>query len=317
MPSWLLVSTVSFFVILPLLAFAIGYVTSWRLGLLCGFLLLAGSSFAGALMWHGSDANVLGPVQYIAAFIAGGFSLVLLGALGPLLRSPRKTFNSVVAAAILALAVLGCAYAALTPHNYYYQVMVGSSENLEEIELYIPAPAVAGKPYAKLLGYRYYVSSVGLTQDYTGELVDTEYGTMLKFTIRGLQYQRSPDFPYKANIILWQKNTFSWDILRLSPKSDIVPLHVAGPTNTFGPIVTRQSMTIERFNVPIMVRSNGEADVEVTLWSRTDRGSAIGFAFFKSDPYTEFFRYKGQTGNYWISVPAEATTVFNISGAGD
>ncbi|MBI2859551.1 MAG: hypothetical protein HYX90_10775, partial [Chloroflexi bacterium] len=300
-----------------LLAFAFGYLTSGRVGLLCGFLLLAGSSFGAALIWHGGSTNLFVPLQYFAAFIAGGFSLLLLGALGPSLRAPGKKFNSVAAVAVLVLATVGCSYAALRPNSYYYQVTVDSSENLDEVELYVPAPTVAGKPYAGLLGYRYYLSGVGLTQDYSGELVDTEYGPTFKFAIRGLEYQRSPDFPYKANIILKQENTLSWDILRLSPKSDVVQLQVAGLPRTFGPILTHQSKTLERFNVPIMVRSDGEAEVEVTLRNRTDRESAISFAFGKSEPYTEYLTYRGKTGDYWASVPVEAGTVFDIRGAQD
>lgn len=306
-----------FFAFLPLLAFAFGYLSSWKLGLICGFMLLAGSSFAGASIWHGNTTNLFVPIQYFAAFIAGGFSLLVLGALGSMVKSPRSKLVTVAAASVLALAVSGCTYAALAPNGYYYQVAIGSSRDLEEVELYVPVPTVGGQPYEELLGYQYYVSRVGLTQDYTAETVSTEHGIMLKITIRGLQYQKSPDFPYKANIILWQKNTFSWDILRLSPKSNVVPLQVAGRTDRFGPIVTRESKTIERFNVPIMVKSKAESEIEVELWNRTDRASAIGFAFGKSNPYTEVFTYTGNTGNYWTSVPVEARTVFDIRGAGD
>ncbi|MDD4985320.1 MAG: hypothetical protein PHQ43_05950 [Dehalococcoidales bacterium] len=306
-----------FFALLPLAAFALGYFSSWRLGLICGFLLLAGSSFGGALIWHGGTTNLFVPIQYFAAFFAGGFSLFLLGALGPALRSPRKMLYSVVAITVLALTVLGCSYAALSPNSYYYQVTVGSSENLEEVVLYVPAPTRDGNPYGALLGHRYYASNVGLTQDYTTELVETEYGTTLKITIRGLVYQKHPELPYRANLILWQKNAFSWDILRLSPKSDVVPLQIAEPPTRLWPILTHQSRTIERFNVPVMIRSSTAAQVEVTLRNRTDRGSAIGFAFGKSDPYTEYFRYSGKTSDEWVSVPAEARTVFDIRGVSD
>ena len=63
------------FCLLPLLAFTIGYFSSWRWGLLNGFLLFLGYTMATALMWFGIGPNLFYPLQYFYAFIFGGFSL--------------------------------------------------------------------------------------------------------------------------------------------------------------------------------------------------------------------------------------------------
>ena len=82
-----------FFALLPILAFFLGYLSSWRWGLLCGFLLFASYTFVTALMWDVPYAFV-GIPQYILAFIGGGFSLLLIGALAPTARKGVRKARS-------------------------------------------------------------------------------------------------------------------------------------------------------------------------------------------------------------------------------
>lgn len=306
-----------FFVLLPTAAFAFGYLSSWGLGLACGFLLLAGSSLAGALMWHGGTANLLVPIQYVAAFMLGGFSLPLLGWLGSLSRSGIRTFESIVAISVLVFAALGAAYLAVKPYGYYFQVIVHSTQDLDGIELYLPLATRSGKPYGDLLEYPHYVPGVGLSESYTAEQVETEHGPMLKLVIHDMQPVRRPDFAYAANVILWQKAALSWEPLYLKPKLNTVSVQTVDRQERLGPIVTSESRTIEVFDVPMMVKASTEAQVQVTIENRTDRESNIAFGFSKYDPYRERITYSGRTGDGWLFGRVEARSVLNIRGIGD
>lgn len=117
-----------FFVLLPLLAFAFGYFSLWRRGLLSGFLLFAGYTFAISLIWYGIDPNLLYPLPYIAAFIAGGFGILLIGALAPLVRKGVKRFSSIATLVILIAMTGWCGYTAMPHYGYYYQVVIHSQK---------------------------------------------------------------------------------------------------------------------------------------------------------------------------------------------
>ena len=76
-----------FFVLLPLIAFALGYCSSWRWGLLCGFLLFVSYTFTLSINILGfGDSNLFYPMPGIFAFFMGGFSLPLIGTLAPLVK---------------------------------------------------------------------------------------------------------------------------------------------------------------------------------------------------------------------------------------
>ncbi len=176
-----------FFALLPLIAFVFGFFSSWRWGLLCSFLLFISYTFALSLIWWGSgNPNLFYPLPYIAAFIAGGFSLLLIASLAPLVRKVPKSFGSVSALVVLAIAFGWCVYTALPHYGYYYQVSIQSSEDLTDLELYLPVGTVSGQPYQELYRHAYKVPEE-LTENFTQELVDTEYGKMLKFTIPSLE----------------------------------------------------------------------------------------------------------------------------------
>ena len=308
-----------FFVLLPLLAFTFGYFSSWRLGLLDGFLLFISYTFAMSLMWTGGGPNLIYPLPYIAAFITGGFSLLLIGALAPMVRKGVRRFGSIAALIVLAIVVSWVGYSAVTHYGYYYQVAINSSENLENLELYLPVGAVSGEPYEELYSQPFRdTRSRALTEDFTLELVDSDHGPLLKLTIPSLRKDDVPEPRYTANIIFWQKNAPS-RLIQLIPKYDVTPINAVSWQRSFGPVKTAESLIVERFQVPVKITASTQAKIKLTLWNRTDRYEAVNFtySYSKSDPYTERVNYDMQTNNEWVFVPVEATSIMRISGVSD
>jgi hypothetical protein len=317
-----------FFILLPIMAFAFGYFSSWRRGLLCGLLLFTGYTFAISLVWNGIDnPNLVYPIPCIAAFIAGGFSLLLIGALAPQLQKGLRKAGSVVALAVLAIFTGWCGYTALPHYSYYYQVVVLASENINNLELYLPVGTVSGKPYMELYDHaldmpRYVTGDV--TGDFIREIVDTEKGKMLKITIPELHKDAVPVPRYTANIIFWEGRGF-WQkivpflLIQLMPKSDVTKVDAVTSQRFFGPIKSSESKIIERFKVPVKITADSQAQIKLTIWNRTDRAEALNFTYTysKSDPYTERISYDIQTNGKWEFVPVEATSVMEIKGISD
>jgi hypothetical protein len=313
-----------FFIPLPIMAFAFGYFSSWRWGFLCGFLLFASYTFAISLIWWGIDSpNLLYPLPYIAAFIAGGFSLLVIGFLAPQVRRGLRRAASIVALVVLAVFVGWCGYTTLPHYSYYYQVAVLSSQNLNNLELYLPAGTVSGEPCVKL--YDEVLDIPGdLTDNFTRELVDTEQGKMLKITIPELEKDDVPVPRYTANIIFWQGRGFwqkiiPYELIQLMPKTDIEQVNTVTSQRFVGPVKSRESRVIERFNVPVKASASTQAQIKLTLWNRTDRGEALNFSYTyaKSDPYTERIGCDIQTNGQWEYIPVEATSVMEIRGISD
>ena len=76
-------------------------------------------------------------------------------------------------------------------------------------------------------------------------------------------------------------------------------------------------MVLEEFKVPIMVKSDIDADFELRLENRTGRSVWINFTYSKSTTYTELIRYEGKTSDDWVLVPVEVTNRLRIRGIGD
>jgi hypothetical protein len=311
-----------FFVLLLLLAFAFGYFTTWRRGLLYAFLLFFGYTFAMSAIWWGFDnPNLLYPLPYVTAFIAGGFGILVIGALAPMVKRGMRKFGSIAALVILVAMVGWCGYSAMPNYSYYYQVTIQSPEDLENLELYLPVGTVSGEPYKELYNQVYKVPG-HLTDDFTQEIVNTGYGTMLKLTIPRLKKDDVPVPRYTANII-W-KASAPLEIIQLMPKTDIEQINTVTWQRNIWLVKGHESLTVERFNVPVKIVSDISGPIELTLWNRTDRSEAVNFAYNKSYPYTERIDYSDMerenymvTGDRWVMVPVEATIVTNIRGTGD
>lgn len=313
-----------FFVLLPIMAFAFGYFSSWGWGLLYGFMLFISYTFAMSLIWWGIDSpNLLYPFPYITAFIAGGFSLFLIGAWAPLVRKGVRRFGSITILIILAVVVGWCGYTALPHYSYYYQVAIQSSENLNNLELYLPVGTVSDKPHEGL--YCQVLEMPGdTTENFIHEIVDTEQGKMLKITIPALRKDNVPMPRYTANIIFsesrgfWQKSA-PHQLIQLLPKSDVLQINTVTSQQWVWPVKSSEGLIIERFQVPVKVTASSRAQIKLTLWNRTDRSEAVNFTYTytKSDPYTERINSDIQTDGEWRLVPVEATSVMEIRGIGD
>ncbi len=313
-----------FFALLPIIAFAFGFFSFWQWGLLCSFLLFISYTFSLSLIWWGPGSpNLLYPFPYISVFLAGGFSLLLIGSVAPRVRKRVRTLGSVAVLVFLAIVTGWCVYTALPHYGYYYQVALQSSEGLTNLELYLPVGTVSGEPYEELYRQVYKVPGE-LTENITQEVVDTEKGKMLKITIPGLKKDNVPVPRYTANIIywhnrgLWQKSV-PLKLLQLMPKSNIVSVNMVTTQQSVGPVKSRESKIIERFQVPLKVTASTSAQIKLTLWNRTDRSEAINFTYTysRSDPYTERINYDTQTNGDWIFAPVEATSIMEIRGIGD
>ena len=302
------------FALLPLLVFVFGYFHSWRWGLLNGFLLFFGYTMATAIMWR-DVLNAINILTYFYTFTSGGFSLLLIGALAPIVRKNIRKFGSIAVLILLAAAVSWCAYEALPTYSYYYQVIIHSSEDLDGLELNLPAGVVAGEIHEELYNNPLRVPGK-LTENYNKELVDTEHGRMLKLTISNLMREGPTGYPYTGNIIFKQENP-PHKTIRLVPRYDVTVVNEVSWGESIGPVKVKESKIVEEFKVPIKVKSDTEAKIKLRLENRTGKGETINFSYGKSKTYTELIRYEGSTSDEWLLVPVEVTDRLSIRGIGD
>jgi hypothetical protein len=322
-------------VLLPVVAFASGYFFTWWWGLLNGFLLFLGYTFATALMWFGTSINLFYPLQYFYAFIAGGFSLLLIGALAPVVRKGIRSIGSVIILIIFAFIMVWCGFQAMPTYNYLCQITIHTTEDLDNLQLYLPAGVVAEDIYEELYESPVRDPMASLTREYDKELVDTEHGWMLKLTLSELMKGGPRGYPYTCNIIFvepgfllsgnrfaevlfpWQRESVPHKLIRLTPKYNINPVNTVKSRKSLGPLKVGESKIIEEFTVPIMVRSDTDADFDFRLVNRTKWEGWINFTYSKSMTYTEVIRYEGHTDDEWLLVPVEVTQRLDIRGIGD
>jgi hypothetical protein len=305
-----------FFVLLPIIAFTLGYFSSWRWGLLYGFLLLASYTYGISVIWYGfTSPNLSYPIPYIGTFIVGGFSIPLIGALAPMVKKGIRKSGSKVAIIITVIVIGLCVYLALPHYGYYYQVTIQSQENLENVELYLPVGTVSGEPYAGL--YKHVLKMSGdMTENFTQEIVDTEQGRMLKLTIPNLKQTNVPMPRYVANIIFWEKSA-PHKLILLMPKTNVEQINTVTSQQMRGPVKRDESLIVESFNIPVKIISSTPGQLNLSIENRTDRGEWVNFTYGKSYPYREHGRYDVQTSNEWAFMPIEARVHMEISGISD
>jgi hypothetical protein len=324
-----------FFVLLPVVAFASGYFFTWWWGLLNGFLLFLGYTFATAFVWFGISINLSYPLQYFYAFIVGGFSLILMGALAPIVRKSIRSIGSGIILIIFVFVIVWCSFQAMPTYNYFYQVTIHATENLDNLQLYLPAGVVVDDIYEELYESPVRDPMASLTREFDKELVDTEHGRMLKLTLSELMKGGPRGYPYTCNIIFvepgfllsgnrfaevlfpWQRESAPHKLIRLTPRYNINPINTVKSRESLGPLKVKENKIIEEFTVPIMVISDINADFELRLENRTVWRGWINFTYSKSNTYTEHVRYEGHTGNEWQNVIVEVTQRLNTSGIGN
>jgi hypothetical protein len=321
-----------FFCLLPLLAFAFGYFGSWQRGLLSGFLVFMGYTIATALMWH-TDLNVFYPFQYVEAFVEGGFSILVIGALAPLVRRGIRRLGAMAVLAFLAFLMVYFGFLAWPSYSYYHQLILHCTEDVSGLELYLPVGVVDGEVCQELYDTPLDRPDAPLTRDYIVEIVTTEYGEMLKLTIGELMSEGPFGYPYTANIIFelpetshsqwlwfripWGKESAPRQTIELMPRYNVVPIDSVSWGRHIGPLTVEEHRDVAEFEVPIMVSAASAAHFELRLENRTGWGGWINFSYSKSKSYTELVSYEGSFSDDWVLAAVRVTSALNIRGSGD
>jgi len=311
-----------FFVLLPLLAFVFGYSSTWRCGLLYGFLLFIGYTFATALMWEVANA-FLGISQYIVAFIAGGFTILLLGALAPNLRKSIKKPVAIASLIILVGVIVWCGYISIP--RYWYNAMLNILCQ-EDMEVYVPVAVASDKLSAELLGRTTMPTGTNPPDWYAIELVNTEHGEMWRLNMYGRlssglgqeKVGRSSNWYHRSEEIVSWPGHSPEKMIQFSPKYNVLETDKVGASMLSCPPAITGARILETFDLPIKVKTEKEADFQMTLRMSVERVSNINFGYTKSEGYTESIEWiKSSTGDNWIMAPTEARKIISIRGSGD
>jgi hypothetical protein len=310
----------TFFILLPILAFTFGYFSGWRWGLLSGFLLFLSYTFTTALMWEVRWA-FLGPVQYIGAFVSGGFSLMLLGALALNIRKGFKNIWSIVTLVILAGTIAGCFYISIPRYRYNYGLNILCAQDME---IYLPVATANDTLSTKLLDNSEPVTGSYPPDWYDMQLTDTEYGQMWHLKMYSFLGDNGNQIGRSSNLYVNSLEIRSWPgwspdkMVRLSPQSDKRIVSATWPDNLAWPSFITATITLEEFNVPIKVITDSPTEFDLFLYCSIDRITRINFAYRQEESYSERIEhYRGATGEDWIMIPAEAIHTVNIRGIGD
>jgi hypothetical protein len=216
------------------------------------------------------------PIDYIYNFILGGWCLCLIGYGAPFVRGKIRSIKAGAVLIFLVLLFSWCTFLSLPTYSYYYQVIIDSSENLIDIELYLPIGATSEGPYTEIFNHPLRNPRAKLTEDYSLELVETEHGTMLKLDIANLEKPWNIP-PYVGNVI------FS---MRQAPREN-------------PQLTPRYGAQGNDFRIPLKVVFDQEAEVNVTMWNQTSRGVGINFVASKGETYTEYFKRDIVASDEW------------------
>jgi hypothetical protein len=310
----------TFFVLLPVLAFALGYFSPWKLGLVNGFLLFLSYTFATALMWEVRWA-FLGIPQYMGAFIAGGLSIPLIGAFASFAGRGFRNAGTIIVLVLLVGTVAGCGYLSVPRYRYSCGMNIMCQQN---VEVFLPATTASGDLPEKLLKSLKTFTGNNPPDYYGLEPVDTEYGQMWKLNLYSYLSENPSEIGRSSNWYRSSDELRAWPgdspdkMLQLSPRLDSKIVDMTESGNIAWPGFITDTKIVEKFNVPIKVRSDTPAEFQITLYSNVDRISGINFGYTKDEGYIETIDwFDGITGDNWIMVPAKAKHVVSVRGIGD
>ncbi len=326
------------FGLVPLWAFVFGYFTSRKTGLLSGFLLFLGYSAVTSVVMYGTPFEVVG---YIGSFVLGGFLLCLIGYGAPAVKRLRS-FKAAGVLVVLALSVFYSGFISFPRYDYYYQVIIDASENLDDLELYLPMVAISQEPNTEIFGHPLPETGVGLTKDYSLAIVNTEHGKMLRLGIPGLREKFRPqtpapvegqpappkppalvgdlpaeyNLPYSGNVIFNMGG--QPESLEFLPKYDATEVREVLFQRFSGPFLRgRSTDVVEKFRVPLKVSAGKPAKVLIKVESRSSRSTGFNFGYYKGETYSERFRVLILASNGWIFADGEARRSTDLSGFGD
>lgn len=321
------------FCLLPLWAFLFGYFSSWKTGLLSSFLLFVSYTTATAFMRV--PISSFDPIDYLLNFVWGGFILCIIGCGAPLVRRGVKNFKSIGVLVIMALLLVWCGFLSFPGYSYCYQVIIESSKNLDDLELYLPLSAVAQEPYAEIFNHPVQLAEGsfkgGLLEDYSLEITDTEHGKTLKFGVPGLEAKYKPSeetvnpgpepptpvdmtpepYPYVGSIVFSMLHT-PHEELQFMPKYDVQDVKVIHSERFLGPMRVKAEELVQEFRVPIKVSFDTEAEVRIYSECWYACGGGINFSNGKGEVYSETVKLETTTSNEWILVAGEAVSSFGV-----
>jgi hypothetical protein len=309
------------FCLLPLWAFVFGYLSSWKTGLLSSILLFISYTTVTAFMRV--SISSFDPIDYLFNFFYGGFILCIIGCGAPLVRKGVKNFKSIGVLVITALLLVWCGFLSFPRYSYCYQVIIGSSKNLDDLELYLPLVAVAQEPYAEIFNHPLAFpgaegSFTGLLEDYSLEITDTEYGNMLKVSVPGLEAGAREPYTYHGSIIFDMSHA-PHEELQFMPKYDVQEFEVIHSGRFLGPMRVEARELVQEFRVPIKVNSDTEARIKIYyLQCFYTGGGGINFTHGKGEVYSETVQQlETTTSDEWILVAGEAVSSFEVGSGVD
>jgi hypothetical protein len=312
----------TFFMLVPIMAFIMGYFTSWGRGLVCSILLFSSYTFTIALMWEVRYAFV-GISQYFGAFFGGGFAILLLGALAPLVRNGIKKVGAIIVLVLLIVAVAGCSYLSIPRYSYNFGLNIMCTQNTE---LLIPTAAASGDLAERLLkSTKSHTSSYG-PDWYEVQLQDTQYGQIWHLKMYS-HLTASPDPRQPGRGSSWYMSSDeirSWprqspvNMFQLYSKHDSRTLDKVVKDNISWPSIITADRILEEFSVPVKVQTDNTTEFEIDMYYSVSKTTGINFGYGKEESYSQRVMHsKGTTGNEWIMLPMEAIHGVSIRGMGD
>jgi hypothetical protein len=285
-----------FYILIPVWALAFGYFTSWRWGLLYGFLLFSGYTVTMSFI-HNPPGSSIGlhhtlPYDYFVNFILGGFSLVLIAGLASVIRKKGiKRIASISVVILLAATVGYCSYTSLPRYEYTYTTEIHSSDigNIEAI--YLPIPAINDEPNTEILEHPV------LSQEYSLDLVETEYGLMLRIGQLDLtSIHLSLEF---------EQEGASYQPMQLMPKYEGKTENIEGE-----PVMV--------FIAPLKFSTSGDVELTVMVSASIRTETNVNFYNFKSVYYSDRLEFEGTViDDEWVMAEGQTGNIYKtrVSGA--
>jgi len=294
------------FCLLPLWAFGFGYFSSRRTGLLSGFLLFMSYTTATTFMrWPTSQFE---PLEYLFNFLAGGFVLCIIGYGALSVKRGVKTFRSIGVLVVLALLVGWCVFLSLPRYTLTYWATITSSQRLDNVEAYLPAPAVGGEPYTAIFSHPFPPGM--FPDDWSLEMAETEHGRMMKLGISVLE-RRGP--AYTASVS-FRMSRAPGESLQFMPKYDVRDICLIDSERFFGPVRVGAREYLQEFSLPVKVNADMTASVEVLSGCIAGRVAGINFRNHEARYYSETLDTAVITNDDWVLVPGEAVRSLGVSG---
>ena len=293
-----------FFSLIPLWAFMLGYFTSWRWGLSVGLLLFTGYTITMSLIHNPPYSSIslkyTLPYDYGFNFAFGGFALLLMSGLAPIVRE-RGLRHIASKLVIFALVILMgyCGYTSLPRYEYTYYADI-SSLNMGNIkEIHLPVPSITREPYTEIYKNLY---QQGPSRDYSYDLLETENGLMLRMnhlvtegSISGLNRVR----------IWFNQEGVSYKTVHLTSKYE-------------AKTISRGDEQVKVFKVPLRIIVSNNADVYIRVTAKIREKTNVNFFNFKAVYFSDILEFQGEVNSgKWLFVNGEtiATGRTRITGA--